>query len=198
MTKDLRREVAVEPHDYPQGWYHVYVTYTDGHRPAVVDLAQLAANLPHGSGIDADWHVHVRRNGDVCCWSEYHAMDENGFYAGWRTFRFTLARCRRTEYKVLPDAWSCHACGKVHYGSEGPAVCPACKQSQLGWIVRPRVQVLKIKGKVYFQTFVGGGDAGDYLYDTCYWPISDKLDVHSIEGNVVVQTEAEAKAMEVK
>jgi hypothetical protein len=118
--------------------------------------------LPHGSGIDGDWHVQVRRNGDVQVTGEYHAMNDSG-YCGWRTFRFALVRAQRNEYTAL--------CG------------PCAGQ----W------QVTKVKGRVYFQPVRGGGDAGDYLHDTCYWPVADGLDVHSMESGITVASETAAK-----
>lgn len=152
-----------EPSDYPQGWYHVWITYAVGHKPAVVDIEQLAEILPHGSGIDADWRVHVRITGDVVCTSEYHAMDESG-YTDWRRFKFVLARAKRNEYVAL----------------KGPGV--------------GQYQITRVKGNVYFQSFTGGGDARDYLHDTCYWPVADTLHVHSMEQGVIVGSEMEAKS----
>jgi hypothetical protein len=154
--------VELEPSDYPQGWYHVYVDYAEGHKPAVVDIAKLAGLLPHGSGIDGNWRIQVRRNGDVTCHGEYHAMDDGG-YTGWHNFRFTLAHCTRNEYK----------------GLMGP--CAGM------W------QVARIKGQVYFGAFVGGGENRDYLYDTCYWPMADGMDIHTSESGITVSSEQQAR-----
>ena len=43
--------------------------------------------LPHGSGIDYDWQIDIRSNGEIVCKNAYHRMDENGFYDG--VFPFT-------------------------------------------------------------------------------------------------------------
>lgn len=43
--------------------------------------------LPHGSGIDYDWQIDIRSNGDIACKNAYHRMDEYGMYDG--IFPFT-------------------------------------------------------------------------------------------------------------
>ncbi len=153
-----------EPHDYPQGYYHVRVDYANGHKPVVVDLAKLADCLPHGSGIDSDWHIKVKRTGDVVVSGEYHAMNGAGYYDGWRNFHFTLERCKRNEYK--------------------PLVGPCAGQ----------YQVTRIRGTVYLVRWVGGGDAADYLYDTCAIAVSDALGINSI-SSVLVGSELAAKQL---
>jgi len=147
----------------PKGaWYAVHLNVANGAKPAVVDVHKLADILPHGSGIDGGWTIEVRRNGDVCCHGEYHAMNENGMYDGWRNFRFTLAQCKQNVYQPLSG--------------------PCAGQ----W------QVTKVKGRVYYQSFVGGGDAADYLHDTCYWAVRDLLGPCAIES-IVVGSEQAAK-----
>ncbi len=64
-------------------------------------------------------------------------------YTGWRDFRFTIKRCKRNSYHAL----------------KGPA---------LG-----KYQVTKLKGHAYLETFVGGGDAKDYLYDCVSWALHE-------------------------
>lgn len=46
---------------------------------------KLADLLPHGSGIDCDWTLDVKR-GKVVASNSYHAMDEWGSYDGWADF----------------------------------------------------------------------------------------------------------------
>lgn len=149
----------VEPTDFPQGWYHVRCSYAEGHKPAVVDLAELANILPHGSGIDGDWYISVQRNGDLTVTGEYHAMNEHGYYCGWRTFRFTLRRARKNVYHPLT----------------GPSI--------------GKFQVTKIKGQVYLESFRGGGDAADYLYDTVSHALSE-IGIHSMSSHVVDSEDA--------
>lgn len=153
-----RLEVLMVPFDslvtdYPHGWYHVYVDNPHGRTNAVVDICKLADVLPHGSGFDGDWRIVVNRNGDVTCRSEYHAMNKNGYYCGWRNFRFSIRQHRSTNRIVE---------------LQGPC---------LG-----QFQVTHVKGHVYFTAFVGGGDASDYLHDTCYWAVSEALNIHSMEN----------------
>jgi len=50
----------------------------------------LADLLPHGSGIDADWHFTVTDRGSITAHNSYHAMDEYGGYWGWIDFSASL------------------------------------------------------------------------------------------------------------
>lgn len=149
----------IEPTDYPQGWYHVYVNYADGHKPVVTDLAKLADILPHGSGIGGDWNIEVKRNGDITVHGEYHAMDDGG-YCGWRNFRFSIRRATRNIYQAL----------------RGPC--------------EGQYQVTRVKGRVYLDTFVGGGDASDYLYDCVPIALPDILGIRAIDSIVVPSEQA--------
>ncbi len=48
--------------------------------------------LPHGSGIDSGCQIDLDKSNDnrlVIC-SEYHAMNENGYYDGWYGFHVTV------------------------------------------------------------------------------------------------------------
>lgn len=164
-TTTTTTEQTNEPNNIRMGWYDVRIDYARGHKPAVVDLARLADVLPHGSGIDVDWHVQVRRNGDVGVTGEYHQMDEMGGYNGWVTFRFTLARATRNEYVEL----------------KGPCA--------------GQFQVTHVKGTVYLKSFVGGGaDNRDYLYEVCDFNLAE-MGVHSMEsGPCIVNSETDAKA----
>lgn len=43
--------------------------------------------LPSGSGFDltdGGWSIHERRDGGLTLRSEYHVMNANGYYCGWR------------------------------------------------------------------------------------------------------------------
>lgn len=52
--------------------------------------AMLSEALPHGSGIDADWHFDRLKNGNIVCTNAFHGMNENGYYDGWQEFSITL------------------------------------------------------------------------------------------------------------
>lgn len=176
-------ETQNEPADYPQGYYHVRVEYASGHKPTVVDLAKLAEILPHGSGIDGDWTITVRGNGDICVQGEYR----------WRNFRFSLVRCRKTEYKELFPLWWCGVCSVKHYAPTTPTVCPFChEEPSSGWVSEQQYQVHKVKGTVYLQAFQGGGDASNYLYDRIWQPLADEMGIRAIES-IMVGSESSAK-----
>jgi len=46
--------------------------------------------LPHGSGIDGNWHFELLTNGRIVAHNSYHAMDQWGGYWGWIDFSATL------------------------------------------------------------------------------------------------------------
>jgi hypothetical protein len=48
--------------------------------------------LPHGSGLDGDVKLDLKRSTGKCLWitTEYHHMDENGYYGGWSAFVVTV------------------------------------------------------------------------------------------------------------
>lgn len=46
-------------------------------------LEELAAKLPHGSGLDGNWWITIRRDGGLTLRTDYHAMNDNGYYVGW-------------------------------------------------------------------------------------------------------------------
>lgn len=144
----------------PGLWYATYLDRRPQAKEAVVDLQKLANILPHGSGIDGNWTISVKRNGDVTVYGEYHAMNDNGFYDGWLNFRFSLRRATKNEYHLL------------------------------GGLYEGKWQVTRKKGTVYLMSFVGGGDAADYLYDSVAIPISDDLGIKSITSDIVDSEEA--------
>ena len=47
---------------------------------------KLAKLLPHGSGIDGRNEITKAGDNEIVISSEFHHMDENGFYAGWFYF----------------------------------------------------------------------------------------------------------------
>lgn len=128
----------------PSRWYRT--NYDNPHNAVpVVDVHQLAELLPHGSGIDGNWRIVARKNGDLVVYGEYHAMNEHGMYCGWRNFRFTIVRVKRDVRNPL---------------------CGPC----LG-----KTQIVHRAGDIILDVFVGGGDAKDYLYDSVYWAVRSLL-----------------------
>lgn len=53
-------------------------------------LHEIMEQLPHGSGIDADWTAEILKNGKFRFYNSYHCMNENGFYDGWVDFCLTI------------------------------------------------------------------------------------------------------------
>jgi len=46
--------------------------------------------LPHGSGIDSDWHFEKRDDGSIQCLNYFHAMNSDGYYDGYMPFAFDV------------------------------------------------------------------------------------------------------------
>lgn len=66
------------------------VTPFDNIAAAILDA------LPHGSGINSDWHIVIApmehgKGYSVTCKNSYHAMNSAGFYDGWVDFSFSLS-----------------------------------------------------------------------------------------------------------
>ena len=141
----MEAETQVEPYDYPQGYYHVRVSYAVNHKPAIMDLAKLADALPHGSGIDGDWYLKVRANGDIGITGEYHNMNDGGYYCGWSNFRFAIVKCRKTEFHPL----------------KGPC--------------EGQVQILRRVGDIYTTVVRGCGDNSEYLSETVDYALCELL-----------------------
>lgn len=122
-----------------------YSTYLDGEcyrSRAVVDVQALADALPHGSGINGDWTIEIRPNGAVRVYGDYHCMNEDGFYSGWRNFWFEIRRARTDKLHPLT----------------GPCA--------------GKVQVIHRKGDLIWTGVCGAGmrtgDLGDYLHEIIY------------------------------
>ena len=56
------------------------------HKNTEAMLTFIGRSLPHGSGIDADWHLFMTGRYRIRMQCSYHAMDENGMYDGWVDF----------------------------------------------------------------------------------------------------------------
>lgn len=52
---------------------------------------ELPEELPHGSGIDADWVIEGHTH-HITCRNSFHCMDQNGMYEGWQDFSVILKK----------------------------------------------------------------------------------------------------------
>ena len=57
-------------------------------------------NLPHGSGIDADWTADKAR-GTIVCHNSYHCMDEMGGYCGWADFSIRWTPGQEKDFRLM-------------------------------------------------------------------------------------------------
>ncbi len=156
-------------------------------RQPCVDVQALADCLPHGGGIDGNWTIEVLRDGAVRCHGEYHAMDENGYYCGWRNFRFTLRPAKKNVFYTLTGPCEGEFQVTVLFTHS------RLPRSPITLAFEPcegKFQVTKVKGKVYLESFTGGGDARDYLYDDISYALSKEMDIHVIESVVVASVTA--------
>jgi len=55
-------------------------------------IQSIINNLPHGSGIDGKTELEFEKSNDnkLVINSEYHVMDENGYYDGWIDFSIII------------------------------------------------------------------------------------------------------------
>ena len=54
-------------------------------------INSIISSLPHGSGIDGRTELDDKSTGDkIIINSEYHCMNEGGYYDGWINFRLTI------------------------------------------------------------------------------------------------------------
>jgi hypothetical protein len=47
-------------------------------------------SLSHGSGIDGEYTVELKKNGNMVIYCSFHAMDGNGYYDGWIDYSVTV------------------------------------------------------------------------------------------------------------
>ena len=107
--------------------------------PIIKDMVKFAEALPHGSGIDGNWHIQVQGNGNVMVTGEYHHMNSNGFYDGWSGFKLRMSRLEK-------DVWN---------PSKGPC--------------EGKVQRIHKKGDVVFRVTGGRReDDRDYFHECLY------------------------------
>jgi len=59
--------------------------------------------LPHGSGIDGKTEIDYKKSNEnkIVINSEYHCMDENGYYAGWVSFVIKITADLSFGYDLL-------------------------------------------------------------------------------------------------
>lgn len=86
----------------PGSYYSVYLENPSDAIPCV-DVRQLADLLPHGSGIDGNYYIRVRKNGNIEVVGEFHRMDEYGGYDGWATFAARVYRLPADKKHDLHD-----------------------------------------------------------------------------------------------
>lgn len=91
--------------------------------------------LPHGSGIDADWTLGEVTDKDVTFCNSYHTMDEWGGYDGWLDFAvtyeydFAARTVKSPSLKLGEDEWKreleCGDCfGEGYYSDD--TQCATC------------------------------------------------------------------------
>lgn len=157
------------PDDYNdrQGWYSVRLKNHYQRRTCVIDLQALADALPHGSGIDSDWSIHVKYDGSLTIRSSYHKMNDSGMYCGWRDFKFTIDRAKTGVFHAL----------------KGPC---------LG-----QYQVTRIKGRAYSSSVTGAGrELNEYLTDTVFYSLREVFKACGIDtDHTIAFSEQEAQAI---
>jgi hypothetical protein len=67
--------------------------YTSEFINAIID------KLPHGSGIDGDWHIEAKQRTIVAS-NFYHCMNENGFYDGYADFTLYIPLKNPIDFKL--------------------------------------------------------------------------------------------------
>ena len=89
------------------GWYDVVIehartaTKKAKANPIIKDMVAFAEALPHGSGIDGDWHIQVQGNGNVVVTGEYHHMNNGWYYDGWSNFKLWMSRMDKDVWNPL-------------------------------------------------------------------------------------------------
>ena len=60
----------------------------------------LANNLPSGSGFDSEWHIS-EKDGIFTCKSEFHCLNESGFYDGFLPFIVVIDAMRPLDFRLF-------------------------------------------------------------------------------------------------
>jgi hypothetical protein len=58
-------------------------------------------SLPHGSGIDYDWHIEKQKNGKIKAFNAYHGMNDWGMYVRSVDFSVTFHSDNPGEFKLV-------------------------------------------------------------------------------------------------
>jgi len=102
--------------------YRFYNVSTDNHKHSELDIIEKLENkLPHGSGINSNWFIHLYRySGNIFlnATNYYHAMDEHGGYchiykftANYMYHPVTQVKCKYCAgkgYRLLSDIHKYH------------------------------------------------------------------------------------------
>ena len=66
------------------------------------NLQTYVADLPHGSGIDGKtWFDYEKSTPNKLIFHiEYHCMDENGFYAGWYSYKIIVTPSLQNNFDL--------------------------------------------------------------------------------------------------
>lgn len=72
--------------------------WIDVHEHTIIDNLKL--NLPHGSGIDADWQIDIESK-YILCHCSYHKMDDGGYYRYWIDFTVKIKALYRNIFGKL-------------------------------------------------------------------------------------------------
>ena len=63
--------------------------------------ALLLEALPHGSGIDCDWHFDFSKEKQIVCSNSYHRMNDVGYYCGYIDFSIIIKADHRDIFGKL-------------------------------------------------------------------------------------------------
>jgi len=58
-------------------------------------------NLPHGSGINCDWHIEKNTRGKIVAHNSYQVMSEHGFYIGYADFSIRWMPGQEKEFRLM-------------------------------------------------------------------------------------------------
>lgn len=64
-----------------------------------VTLSFLKNNLPEGSGFDSKWNI-TEKQGIFTCKTEYHCLNERGFYDGFLPFVVIIDSSNPIDFKL--------------------------------------------------------------------------------------------------
>lgn len=112
MGIDYNTEASPEPFDL-WGLADAYCNcvelknfeFKEKHEKSLKDL--LLFFLPHGSGIDRTWCIEIIDRETICVHNEYHAMNDAGYYIGWKPFSYTIHRAGSDELEIRGDSEGC-------------------------------------------------------------------------------------------